>query len=172
MKKNKKKYKINYSEGDCFLFPLTDGGFARGIVCRMDKQGGLLGYFYGPLLKSESEAVISEDLKPENAVYIHMCGDLGLVDEKYGWKVIGSIPGWKKEDWPMPVFGSVDTLRNRGEMRFFDENTLQWLHQKTIFITVEEAKKLPGSGLGGCGFIEKQVSKILREREKLAEEGQ
>jgi hypothetical protein len=161
----RKRYKINYSEGDCFVFPLEDGGFARGIVVRMDNTGGLLGYFYGPRLQRQEDACITEDLKPDNTIYVHRCGDLGLVDSEYGWKVIGKIPSWNRADWPMPVFGYVNPDKpDKSEIRIFDENTLEWTHSKIV--SAEEAKKLPGIGLGGYGFIERQVSRILLKLEQ------
>jgi hypothetical protein len=40
--------KINYREGDWFAVPLRDGGYAVGLVARMDNRGGVLGYFFGP----------------------------------------------------------------------------------------------------------------------------
>jgi hypothetical protein len=165
MKKNKhKKYVINYTEGDCFIFPLRDGGFARGIVVRMDTLGGILGYFYGPILQTSEEAKITNDLIPANAIYVHFCGDLGLVDDKYAWHVIGKIPDWSRKNWSMPIFGSVDLLRpSRGEIRIYDEDTLQLLRIKVV--TASEAKQYPEDGVGGCGFIEKQVSKILHRLE-------
>ncbi len=166
-KKKRKKYVINYIEGDCFVFPLTDGGFARGVVSRMDGSGGLLGYFYGPRFENKRDANVTDDLKPENAIYVLMCGDLGLVDDEHEWEVIGHLPGWKREDWPMPVFGcEVSKERDWGELRWFDENTLTESMSKRV--TLKEIKGLPSSGLGGCGYVEKYVSKILRKMEEEA----
>ena len=46
-----KKKIFTCSEGDCFVFPLKDGGFARGVIARNDHAsdrpiGKLLGYFF------------------------------------------------------------------------------------------------------------------------------
>jgi hypothetical protein len=40
--------KLPDSEGDGFAVPLRDGGYAIGVVARMDRKGSVLGYFFGP----------------------------------------------------------------------------------------------------------------------------
>ena len=122
---------------------------------------GILGYFYGPRFQQQADAYITEDLTPDNTIYIHRCGDLGLVDNNYGWKVIGKLPLWNRADWPMPVFGFINPDNpDKSEIRIFDEDTLEWTHTLKI-VSADEAQKHPGIGLGGCCFIERQVSKIL-----------
>ncbi|MCI0527762.1 MAG: immunity 26/phosphotriesterase HocA family protein [Nitrospira sp.] len=82
--------KINYSEGTCFAAPLRKGGFARGVVARMDGQGIVFGYFFGPQLSSMEETQVTSELQSERAILCGRFGDLGLL--KGEWKIIGAIP--------------------------------------------------------------------------------
>lgn len=38
----------NYREGSRFAVPLRQGGYAVGLVARVNPRGVLLGYFFGP----------------------------------------------------------------------------------------------------------------------------
>jgi len=161
---SKKKYKANYSEGDCFIFPLEHGGFARGIIARHDLTcdrpiGKLLGYFFSPIYNSQSEAVISEDLKRENAIYIKLFSDLGLTE--HDWKIIGKIEPWIKEDWPVPMFRTFHEITHQGELRPYDEKTLESDSAHWIKVTPSEAMKYPEDGFAGHGFVEGRISRIL-----------
>ncbi len=40
--------KLPYKEGDWFAVPLRDGGFALGVVARMDGKGAVIAYLFGP----------------------------------------------------------------------------------------------------------------------------
>ena len=54
--------KLPYSEGSVFLVPLTDGGYARGVVARSGPKGKVLfGYILGPVCprKRGSKSVTS-----------------------------------------------------------------------------------------------------------------
>jgi len=160
----KKRYKANYSEGDCFVFPLRDGGFARGVIARHDLAhdrpiGKLLGYFFPPIYNTLSEAVISEDLKQENAIYISLFSDGGLI--KGDWKIIGKIEPWTREEWPLPIFGTVLELINKGELRRYDEETLDTSSELWTRVSIDEALKYPKDGFAGHGFIEIVISKKL-----------
>jgi len=166
---SKKRQKINYSdgdyysEGDCFVFPLTEGGFARGVIARHDLAcdrpiGAVLGYFFSPIYNMQSEAVVLEDLKCENAIFVKIFSDLGLIEDR--WKIIGKVVPWIKEDWPVPIFGQVQ-LNNLGELRRYDERTLDFNPSLSIRVSASEAMAYPQDGFAGHRFIEGKVSMIL-----------
>src|SRR5581483_1548454 len=97
-----------YSEGTLFLVPLRQGGYARGVVARADPEGKiLLGYFFGPRLKS-NVAVTMNDLDPNNAVICVRFGALGLQNGE--WQILGNISNWKRSEWPMPDFTRRDPM--------------------------------------------------------------
>ncbi len=59
---------LNYSEGDCISIPLREGGYARGVVARMNGSGIIFGYFFGPFIENESDLAVYEGLVPGNEV--------------------------------------------------------------------------------------------------------
>jgi hypothetical protein len=68
---------INYTEGTCFYVPLRNGGFARGVVTRMDGNGGIFAYFFGPKLNQPENPF--DHLQWRDSILSGRCGDLGLL---------------------------------------------------------------------------------------------
>jgi hypothetical protein len=102
------KMKIQYSEGSVFRLPLTDSGYARGVIARLASRGRApFGYFFGPRL-SLQDPVKVEDLRPENAISRLMFGELGLLNGE--WMLHGKVPNWNRTEWPMPDFVIRDPL--------------------------------------------------------------
>ena len=90
--------KVNYERGTGFLVTLRGGGFARGVVARLNGKGLAYGYFFVPALSSASEASLT-DLRPEDAVFVGKFGDLGLVKKE--WSILGKVFGWNAQNfWP------------------------------------------------------------------------
>ena len=79
----KKRYKINYAEGDCFAVPLKEGGFARGVVTRLNKKGVVLGYFFGPKILNRDDVYITTDIISARCIDVCFFGDLGLVTDRW-----------------------------------------------------------------------------------------
>ena len=157
----KKRYKINYSEGDCFAVPLCDGGFALGVVARLDKKKGVLGYFFAPKYASVDEIVITPDIIPEKTIHVKNFGDLGLVTCE--WKIIGKINPWIREDWQIPVYSFTEPLLlNWGELRYYTEKQLCVcsFHKR---VSIEEANNYPKDSFAGSGAIEIYLNKLLRD---------
>lgn len=154
-----KKSKINYTEGTCFVVPLRDGGFARGIVCRMDGKGKIFGYFFGPRLREEKEAKIDGAFSPEHASLVGQFGDLGLI--KGAWTILGRISDWNRDFWPLPVFVRTDSLnaKRRVVVRYSDE--LKWLSDENLPDGSSELADAPEDGLMGYGFVELRLTKLL-----------
>lgn len=113
--------KLPYSEGTVFLVPLRTGGYVRGVVARATKQGkGLLGYFFGPHLRSPHEGRC-DDLAPSEAVVCLRFGDLGLINGD--WPIIGKVPNWDRSEWPMPDFVRRDPLGKKAWLvRYADDD--------------------------------------------------
>lgn len=161
-KTTRKRYKIYYSEGDCFAVPLLDGGFARGVVARMDRKGGVLGYFYGPKFMTLDNVHIDSDIVPDQAIEVRLFGDLGLVTDE--WKVIGKLVPWIRENWPIPIYGFVEPLLKKwGELRYISEKTLLLSLAFKVRVSVEEASKYPASGLSNAKAIESRLTKLLSD---------
>src|SRR5580765_7399095 len=106
--------KLPYSEGTVFSVPLSSGGYARGVVARASAVGGLFGYFFGPLLRSDNTAGFS-DLNPEKAILRVRFGDLGLINGE--WPICGQLGNWDRAQWPMPDFVRRDPLGHKKPIR-------------------------------------------------------
>ena len=145
----------SYGEGDLFAVPLRDGGYAVGLAARTDGKGIVVGYFFGQRFDIPPEA---GEVDPSDVVWISMFGDLGLV--KREWPVIGRLPGWRREDWPMPVFGRRESLTDRVLRVEYPDDEPNAVPRETR-ITEEEVAELPEDGLAGAGFVEKRMTRLL-----------
>ncbi len=151
--------KLPYKEGDWFAVPLSEGGYALGVVARMNNRGGLLAYFFGPRYDSVPTIEEARGKAPEDAVAITMVGDLGLL---YGtWKVIGRIEPWGRDRWPLPVFGRYDEVFGLAWRIHYAEDLLHELCEERT--TVEDARSLPEDGLWGYAYAEIRLSRLLRD---------
>jgi Immunity protein 26 len=112
--------KVNYEEGDWFALPLREGGFAVGVVARANPEEALLGYFFGPRRAELPSLADVADLKAADAVFVAKFGHLGITQGK--WPLLGRLEGWRREDWPMPVFVRYEELTGRSFRVFYDEN--------------------------------------------------
>ena len=66
-----------YSEGDVFAVPLTQGGYALGVVARAPKKGPvLLGYFFRDLFSTLPNESRAKNLRAIDAIKIKKFGDL------------------------------------------------------------------------------------------------
>ncbi len=121
--------KLNYEEGTCFALPLHDGGWARGVVARRSQRGVTFGYFFGPRLSSVDDAKV-DDLNPAEAVLLGQFGDLGLLEG--AWPILGRVPGWNRDEWPMPPFIRVNEAEHRAWLSWYDDRTLKCLREEEV----------------------------------------
>ena len=78
------------------------------MIARADEQGIVLGYFFGPMLASLPTAPV--ELHASDAIYVTRFGHLGLLGGT--WPIIGQLPGFDRDRWPVPLFGHRDALVN------------------------------------------------------------
>ena len=149
--------KINYSEGDCLAVPLRSGGYARGIIARMDGKGGVLGYFFGPMFRSLEKIKDCSDLKADKAILVGRCGDLGLLNGE--WKVIDRLSNWNKSEWPMPPFIRVDESESRAWLSYYDENDFSFIKEERV--SPELVNAYPYDRDMGYGAVELRLTKRL-----------
>lgn len=150
--------KQKYTEGDWFAVPLRDGGYAVGVVARLDGRGGVIGYFFGP--KSGVPPSLDEvtDKTANDAVLVSNFGDLGLVRGK--WKRIGKAPDWNRDRWPIPPFVRTDAVSGAHRKVIYTEDNLNT--EKTLLpCSSTEATTLPKDGIAGYGAVEIQLTKLL-----------
>lgn len=136
--------------------PITGGGYARGVVSRLNGHGVVFGYFFGPKFVSAQTAP-RDGLIADQAILIGMFGDLGFVDKT--WIVVGQVPQWAREEWPLPPLVSVDPHSTRVVLSTYDENTLEFVGNRSI--DASEMQRFPRDGTMGAGAVESRLSKLL-----------
>ncbi|MFB2582455.1 immunity 26/phosphotriesterase HocA family protein [Herbiconiux sp. P15] len=94
-------------EGDIVALPLQTPGWGVGVVART-KRGTRLIYFFGLKYSNPPGPEQVPLLAPESAILIERVSDVGLEDGE--WKVVGRVPGWTQDQWPIPRFAER-TLR-------------------------------------------------------------
>ncbi len=151
--------------GDLFAVPLKSGGYGIGVIARMKKGRGaksIVGYFFDLKLDNIPEPSDLSDIGHSQVRYITQFGDLGLHEDR--WPIIGPMPNWDQEDWPMPVFGKVMLDGVRAEKVYYDpSNPEKWTNFEPC--AIEEARALPQDGLAGARAIETVLDKILNDPE-------
>lgn len=90
---------------------------------------------------------------------IQRFGDLGLI--RGTWPVAGSLPEWRREDWPIPAFGGRDKLTS-GYVRVEYVNDDPNSRPREVPISQEEFERLPDHALAGFGFTEKATDETAR----------
>jgi len=151
--------KLPYSEGTVFLVPLKTGGYARGVVARTSKKGRvLLGYFFGPRLKSRTDVQL-DDLEPSAALLCVRFGDLGLINGE--WPIIQKIPDWNRLQWPIPRFICREILfkEKAWVIEYSDEDPNEIVSR----YPTDYNSQLASDELYGYGAVEIALTDILGE---------
>ncbi|WP_198152979.1 Imm26 family immunity protein [Pseudofrankia sp. DC12] len=131
--------KTSYREGDWFAVPLREGGYAIGIVARANRDGVLLGYFFGPRRDAVPTLADVQGLLPGDAALVGKFGHLGLKQGK--WLVLGRLDGWHRDLWPMPALVRYEELSGRSFKVFYDDDDPNRL--------IREEEILPGAAEQG-----------------------
>ncbi|MFI6317117.1 immunity 26/phosphotriesterase HocA family protein [Nonomuraea sp. NPDC050556] len=148
-----RRRELPYREGDIFAVPLRDGeGYALGVVARMDGRGKLLGYFFGPRVKTPQEASVISPLASQNAIYVALLGDLGFIENE--WPIVSHIEAWKADEWPMPKF-------RREEDRVVSYNEITLEEEGEERADPAYCAQLPGGGLAGSGYVELVLTQLI-----------
>lgn len=162
-KKPRKKY-IKYSEGQWFAVPLKDGGYALGIIVRGGrKTKGGLGYFFGPRYETIPDEQETWRKQPSDAILIGWFGDLGIIWGK--WPLIPSPRPFRREEWPVPQFKSIDSLNpHKGWLvEYSQENGGEAIPVRRVYCDASDLKGLPHDGVYGYEAIENVLTKLLSE---------
>jgi hypothetical protein len=139
--------RLPYEEGDVFAVPLRGGGYGLGVVTRMDGNGVALGYFSGRRYN---------DLPDIHQARIDS-------DTAGRWTVLGRLPRWSREDWPMPAFGRREEFSGRCfRVEYADDNPGTPIRE--LPIAPEECDSLPEDGLVGFAFVEERLGRLVSEQ--------
>ncbi len=149
--------KLSYQEGDWFAVPLRNGGYALGLIARLDGEGRVLGYFFGPRREQLPTKEDIADLSATCAILIRLFGDLGLIQGD--WPIIYQSNSWYRADWPVPGFARIAVDERWATRVEYSEDDLSYLRE--LPISLEEAHSLPEDGLSGSGALEIRLTKLL-----------
>lgn len=143
-------------EGSIFLVPLLNGGYTLGLVARHYKHGTLF-YFFKEKYATKIEKIPIEAIRKDNILWVKQGGDGAFI--KHTWPILGVLPKWDKDEWPIPVFKTKDILKGFPIAVFLDER-LEEIDRKRI--TEKEAKQIKWkNGIAGTGYIEEELSELL-----------
>jgi hypothetical protein len=148
----------SYREGDWFAVPLREGGYALGVIARVNPDGVLLGYFFGP---RRAEMPTLEDVRGFNrrdAVVVGKFGHLGLTQRK--WPVLGQVDGWDRSEWPVPVFVRYEELTGRALLAYYDDEDPNKLLREEELPPGAVADG-PKDSMMGAGFVEAILTRAL-----------
>jgi hypothetical protein len=152
--------RIKYSEGQWFAVPLENGGYALGTIARGGYQArGGLGYFFGPKRNEVPGEEVTWNLQPEDAVLIAWFGD--IIEGK--WPLIPSTRPFRREDWPVPKFGSIDLANPRtGWVVEYAQQATKYTEMMSVTgVPMEDIVGLPNHVLSGAGAIEAKLCRLL-----------
>lgn len=155
--------RIKFEEGDVFVLPLRNGGYARGVVARKSaRDKSVMAYFFGPRLSSHENARLN-DLRPSEAICKCMCGDLGLV--KGAWRILGKVALWDRSQWPIPAFVRHDPLGAGRPIRVrYDDTDLGRVVER---VHVDSDAGLLPDALSGYGAAEIEVTEAISASEAM-----
>ena len=142
-------------EGNLYGVPLGNGIFGVCLVARAGRLG-TLGYFSNQAydrLPNIGDAVFLRG----DAAWVALFGDLGIVNGE--WPLIGPIPHWNRELWPLPVFGRMSELSGRAFRVTYDDSLRS--RPAVEAADPDEVANLPKDSLAGSGFAEQRLRKLL-----------
>jgi hypothetical protein len=155
--------KKQYRPGDWFAVPLTDSGYAVGIVARVGKGSRVFGYFFGPVYLKIPILGDVKDLSPDRSIYVARFGDLGLL--KGSWPLLGHAQAWNPANWPLPPFARIDEEEGKAWRVEYSEDTLTVARE--VPVSPNDVRHLPEDGFEGYRFVELRLSKLLKSSETL-----
>jgi hypothetical protein len=158
------KSKVRYNEGQWFLVPLLDEGYALGIIVRGNyKTRGGLGYFFGPRYSNIPDESVTWNPKPSEALIVTWFGDLGIIRGE--WPLLLSTRPFRREDWPIPMFRRIDALDPDRRYRIVydqEDNGTGTTYRKER-AQAEDVKDLLDDGLYGYGAVQIVLTKLLKQ---------
>lgn len=147
-----------FKEGDCFALPLKRGGYALGLIARMNNHG-VIGYFFGTRYRDVPKPADLEGLRLKEAIQCLKFSDMDLRNRS--WPIVGSLPAWERQHWPMPSFAHIDVVSGQPYIRNYDENSLNFVSERKC--TQQELVGLPEDGDFGSGAVVIRISRLVGE---------
>lgn len=115
----KARKRIRCPEGSCIAIPLVNGRFARVVVARVSSTRYLVSYCFAPSFPNVPPLYLYECLEPKDVLCAWKISSVGVADGD--WPVLGILPRWRREDWPVPRFAFTDPLSGARYLRTYDD---------------------------------------------------
>ena len=149
--------KLPYTAGDLFAVPLADAVWSVGLAARTFGRGGILSYFFGNTYPEAPRLEELENVNPAGAIWITRHGDLGLLQGQ--WLVLGPLPGWHPDAWPVPMFRRQELLTGRLLGVIYQNERLDQLGHE-FEIPQEQFESPPEDGLAGAEFVRLRLRRL------------
>jgi hypothetical protein len=89
-------------------------------------------------------------LQPQNAFKIARFGALSLRDGS--WPIVGSVPDWDRQNWPMPKFVRRNPLIKRAWLVSYSDDDPSWpVAEKPCDFEIDAYEQ---DSLWGAGYVE------------------
>lgn len=153
------RFKRNYVEGNWVAVPLKGelGRFGLGLIARIGRGHALLGYFFGPRYERVPRPEDCMELRAEQALLVCVFSDLEILAHR--WPVLPVFEGWKREEWPIPLFGRMDILNETDAVQVKLHEDLIDSIQKSV--PVSEIMDLPVHSGYGAGAVEIHLTRLI-----------
>lgn len=152
-----KRQAVQSLEGMVVGIPLPRrGGFGIIVLARVERGKSrvkiVLAYGYGPRLPKVPTDASGMSMSPDTTALIARASDLFIAEQR--WNIIGMLPGFERNRWPLVPFKRWDRLIKSFVKTTCDEASLKSLPGPGVEISDREAARLPWDGLHGSGALE------------------
>lgn len=153
----------DFSEGDVFAVRLgAIDRWAAGVISRTSARWPnlILAHFFPHVPRQRPGDFRLPKMSVQDAVFVCRVSDLALRDGD--WPVIGSLPDFSREFWPMPQFHTPDhRLGEQVRIDIYYEHDPGHLKRSTIAVAPTAARQLPDGATFGVGLAVERLVKIL-----------
>jgi hypothetical protein len=147
-------------EGDLIALPI-ENHYLIGLVSRINDDKIPLGYFYHHIFTELPKSIEDVSIDFQKPILIKEFGSQGFRDGT--WKILGSMPNFKRDNFPVPLFFH-HTKPFKPVLVYFDDSMNEVRRLTIEEIEVDNYKDFPQTGLGGSGFIEKRLKRLITEK--------
>lgn len=160
--------RVKSKNGSLFIVMNEGRRVGLGLIARGNGRPIRLGYFFPLAVLGDTNDIGSLSLTPSQAVLVRKFGDLEI--RRGNWPVIGELPGFSKDAWPMPKFERYLEGYDGTEKRIITEYDEERLSE---YIFELEASQLPKDydltfvvygGLAGAFSLAAQLEDVLEAR--------
>jgi hypothetical protein len=152
-------------EGHAFSFELDRDSFGMGVLARVEtnrprKPYGIFVYFFAPFAAYDDPKAVLRSLRPGNAIARLKTSALDIYTGE--WLVIGPVPNFKREEWPLPDFYEEDWLNHTYWRVRLDESDLAHLTERERIVAPGDLQLNTSHGsLSAVNTVKKLVENLL-----------